>query len=40
MILSPPAERERLAADPHRYAALIVDFALSGLPGEQRNSDR
>jgi len=33
MILSPPAERARLAADPHRYAALIVDFALSGLPG-------
>ena len=33
MILSPPGQRAQLAAEPHRYAAPIVDFVLSGLPG-------
>ena len=33
MILSPPAQRAQLAAEPHRYAAPIVDFVLSGLAG-------
>jgi AcrR family transcriptional regulator len=33
MILSPPAQRAQLAAEPYRYAAPIVDFVLSGLPG-------
>ena len=33
MILSPPGQRAQLAAEPYRYAAAIVDFVLSGLPG-------
>ena len=33
MILSPPGQRAQLVAEPYRYAAAIVDFVLSGLPG-------
>jgi AcrR family transcriptional regulator len=33
MMISPRGERARLASEPHRYAAPIVDFVLSGLPG-------
>ncbi|HEX2744877.1 MAG TPA: hypothetical protein VHN16_10810 [Streptosporangiaceae bacterium] len=33
MILSPPGQRAQLAAEPYRYAAPIVDFVLSALPG-------